>query len=167
MTKKERKVYNFKKQLAKGKKSEKDFLKAFEVEDTISKISGRDGDFRINWSGQIVELKTDYYPDSPNIFLERWSVWHAKNDERNKPGGVWQSKGHEVSILAYWVRQPNELFLFDVEKLAKEFDEKSRSLILVPNQGYRSGGYKIPKEEARNWSSYLGSDLKYFTRFGD
>lgn len=140
------KTFSMAAQLKKGKAAEKAFIEKY-GSDALVRLSGRTGDFQIKWSRAILELKTDFYEDSPNLFIERWSVVGSP-DREAKPGGPWQSVGHGASYYAYWFAATDELFLFNAEALALWLEPQLDSFrrIQVRNKGYRTEGYLVPKK---------------------
>lgn len=152
------KTFSMKTQLTKGKKAEKDFMARY-GEGCFERTDGRKGDFRIKWSQAKVELKSDFYKDTPNLFMERWSVAPTPGKE-GKPGGPWQSLDNGTKYYVYWLVESNELFVFDVAELVLALDPVLSSLreITVKNKGYNTIGYLLPKVKATSLG-YIGNDL--------
>lgn len=158
------KTFSMAAQLKKGKKAEKDFMSRY-GEGCFERTDGRKGDFRIKWSQAKVELKSDFYKDTPNLFMERWSV--APTDTKpGKPGGPWQSLANGTKYYVYWLVESNELFVFDVVRLVAGLEPLLSDLrrIVVRNRGYDTVGYLLPKIKASG-VGYLGSDLAPFLYF--
>lgn len=139
-------VFSMAAQLKKGKAAEKAFLERY-GSDAIERLSGRKGDFQIKWSRAILELKTDFYENSPNLFIERWSVVGSP-DREAKPGGPWQSVTHNASYYVYWFVSTDELFVFNAAALASFLEPQLASFrrIQVRNKGYTTEGYLVPKK---------------------
>ena len=162
------KTFSMKTQLAKGKKAEKDFMSRY-GEGCFERTDGRKGDFRIKWSQAKVELKSDFYADTPNLFMERWSV--APTDTKpGKSGGPWQSLENGTKYYVYWLVESDELFVFDVADLVAGLEQVLPTLraITVKNQGYNTIGYLLPKKivlDKLKDMGYLGSDLAPFLYF--
>jgi hypothetical protein len=162
------KTYSMKTQLAKGKKAEKAFMDRY-GENCFERTDGRKGDFRIKWSQTKVELKSDFYSGTPNLFMERWSV--APTDAKpGKPGGPWQSLENGTKYYVYWLVESDELYVFDVEGLVAGLDKILASLraVTVKNQGYSTLGYLLPKATVMAKLAelgYLGNDLAPYLYF--
>lgn len=111
----------------------------------LTRLSGRKSDFSLN--DELIELKRDTYSvhKTANLFIERWS-----NFEAQKPGGPWQSITHGSTQYWYFFSQNKRLYQFKLADLleqleAWELSEKPK-LISVPNKGYTTKGYKVPRE---------------------
>lgn len=141
-----RKVFSMAAQLKKGKAAEKAFLERY-GQDALERLSGRKGDFQIKWSRAILELKTDFYENSPNLFIERWSVVGSP-DREARPGGPWQSVTHNAAYYVYWFVATDELFVFNAAALASFLEPQLSSFrrISVKNKGYTTEGYLVPKK---------------------
>jgi len=160
------KTFSMAAQLKKGKAAEKKFLQEH-GQGCIERTDGRKGDFRIKWSQIKVELKSDFYAASNNLFIERWSV---VNDAGQKNGGPWQSSDNDNKYFIYWFVESNELFLFDLDFFVPWLETVLPSLkkILVKNKGYHTEGYLLPKalvKKADKKSGYMGSDLSQILLF--
>ena len=163
-------VFSMAAQLKKGKAAEKAFLERY-GSDALERLSGRKGDFQVKWSRAILELKTDFYENSPNLFIERWSVVGSP-DREAKPGGPWQSVTHNASYYVYWFVATDELFVFNAAALASFLEPQLASFrrIQVRNKGYTTEGYLVPKKlftespkenlvSAEKVDVYLGNSL--------
>lgn len=140
-----KKTFSMAAQLKKGKKAEKDFLEKY-GQGAIVRTDGRKGDLQVKWSRAILELKTDFYSKSTNLFMERWSV--VGDDTREgRPGGPWQSKGHASKYYLYWFPETDELFVFDTAVLVDYLEANLASFRPCPvrNKGYTTLGYIVPK----------------------
>ena len=134
----------FERDLAKGQASEHNFFMKYQH--CITRTDGRRGDFEINKTGEVLELKTDSYDPrhTDNFFMERHSY-------DNKPGGPWQSQEHNVSYYLYWFPITADLFIFNVNELVYRLTkiEKTLQKINVKNEGYTTVGYKVPRDQLR------------------
>jgi hypothetical protein len=145
---KKSKTFSMAAQLKKGKKAEKDFLEQYGA-GAIERLDGRKGDLRIKWSRAVIELKTDFYSKSTNLFMERWSVVATPDRPEGKPGGPWQSLTHDAAYYVYWFAETGELFVFDTKVLVSYLEENVKSFRPCPvrNNGYTTLGYIVPKEK--------------------
>lgn len=141
------KTFSMAAQLKKGKAAEKAFIEKY-GHGALDRLSGRKGDFQIKWSRAILELKTDFYENSPNLFIERWSVSPTPEKPEGKPGGPWQSVGHDAVYYAYWFASDDEFFLFNSAALVGFLEPRLDSFrkIQVRNKGYTTEGYLVPKK---------------------
>jgi len=160
------KTFSMAAQLKKGKAAEKSFLEQY-GQGCIERTDGRKGDFRIKWSQAKIELKSDMYDGSKNLFIERWSV---VKDDVQKNGGPWQSLDNDIKYFVYWFAAGDELYLFDLNYFVPWLETLLPSLkkISVKNQGYYTEGYLLPKvliKKADKQSGFLGSDLSSILRF--
>jgi hypothetical protein len=135
-------------QLKKGKKAEKDFLEKY-GQGAIVRTDGRKGDLQVKWSRVIIELKTDFYSKSTNLFMERWSVSPTPEKPDGKVGGPWQSIAHGASYYLYWFPDTEELFVFQTEVLVNYLEANLNGFRPCPvrNKGYTTLGYIVPKEK--------------------
>lgn len=133
-----KKVADFNKDLKKGQASEHDFFMKYQ--EHLTRTDGRRGDFEINKSEEVLELKTDYYdPEAtPNVFMERYSYKEA-------PGGVFQAKEHGVSYYAYWFPKTDLLLLFNVDQLIKRLKKLEPTLkpVYIKNKEHTTMGYLV------------------------
>lgn len=162
---KKTKTFSMKTQLAKGKKAEKDFMARY-GEGCFQRTDGRKGDFRIKWSQEKIELKSDFYKDTPNLFMERWSV--APTEQKpGKPGGPWQSLENGTKYYVYWLVESDEMFVFDVATLVPALEKMLGKMrqIVVRNKGYDTIGYLFPKTLITKECGYLGDTLSPFLYF--
>lgn len=132
---------DFKKDLKKGQASEHDFLMKYQKH--LTHTDGRRGDFEINKTGEVLELKTDYYdPEAtPNFFIELYSY-------KEEPGGPFQSKLHGAKYYAYWYPNGDQLFLFNVDQLVKRMKKIMPNLDkkFIKNKSYTTTGYLVERE---------------------
>lgn len=144
---KKSKTFSMAAQLKKGKAAEKDFLERY-GQGAIVRTDGRKGDLQVKWSRAIIELKTDFYSKSTNLFMERWSVM-AEGDRQGKPGGPWQSIAHGASYYLYWFPDTEELFVFQTAALVEYLEANLGGFRPCPvrNKGYTTLGYIVPKEK--------------------
>ena len=138
-------VFQFHKQLKKGKKAEELFIKDFKLDGETLTLSGvRSYDFT-TVSGLKVELKTDFHT-STNFYIER--SYGKEGDE--KDGSFWQSHSHGVDVLIYWFINSGEVFIFRrlpaVIKYLNSYIKTMRPPPnVVTNYTFCGVGYKIPK----------------------
>jgi hypothetical protein len=141
------KTFSMAAQLKKGKAAEKDFLERY-GQGAIVRTDGRKGDLQVKWSRAILELKTDFYSKSTNLFMERWSV-EATPERAGKPGGPWQAAAHGATYYLYWFAETDELFVFCTAALVKYLEANLAAFRPCPvrNKGYTTLGYIVPKEK--------------------
>lgn len=140
--------WSFKKQLQVGNKGESLFLEFYHS--PINKLREYKADFIRLTDGKLVELKTDTYSmdKTPYFFIERWS-----DIEKKKPGSVWQSSKKGVGVFCYMFINDRTYFEFsDLPALLRELDKLTQDmyLIRIPNKGWTSGGYKVPREALKH-----------------
>lgn len=142
---KKSKTFSMAAQLKKGKAAEKDFLERY-GQGAIVRTDGRKGDIQVKWSRAIIELKTDFYSKSTNLFMERWSVME-EGDRQGKPGGPWQSASHGAAYYLYWFAETDELFVFSTAALVEYLEANLAAFRPCPvrNKGYTTLGYIVPK----------------------
>lgn len=135
------KVAKFKDDLKRGHGGEHRFYNRFAG--SVTHLDGRNADFEINKTGETVELKTDYYDmnKTPNFFMERYSF-----DDRD--GGPWQSLAKSISYYIYTFDKCGTIFVFNTAQLVRRLNRicKKHVLANVPNSGYTTRGYRIPRE---------------------
>lgn len=152
-------------QLKKGKAAEKLFMERY-GEGCFERTDGRKGDFRIKWSQAKLELKSDFYGETPNLFMERWSVAPTA-DKPGKPGGPWQSLENGSKYYIYWCIELDVMYVFDVGGLVSGLEkmiDKMRQ-ITVKNKGYETIGYLLPKKMITPELGYLGDNLSPYLYF--
>lgn len=139
------KTFSMAAQLKKGKAAEKQFLERYGA-GAIIRTDGRKGDLQVKWSQAVIELKTDFYSKSTNLFMERWSVME-EGDRPGKPGGPWQSLQHGSVYYLYWFPETDELFVFQTKVLVDYLEAHLASFRPCPvrNKGYTTLGYIVPK----------------------
>jgi len=134
-------MHNFHSSLAKGKAGEALFLENFP---TLKNLNGRESDF-IAPDGTLWELKTDSYnmDKTANFFFERYG-----NLSKLSPGGPWQALKHGSTQFAYMFTQNSKVFIFKTENLVFHLERilPDFEAINIPNKGYITVGYKIPRE---------------------
>lgn len=132
-------------QLKKGKKAEKEFLERY-GQGAIVRTDGRKGDLQVKWSRAVLELKSDFYSKSTNLFMERWSVVGSEA-QAGKPGGPWQSAAHGAAYYLYWFPETDELFVFNTAVLVDYLETNLSKFRPCPvkNKGYTTLGYIVPK----------------------
>lgn len=141
------KTFSMAAQLKKGKKAEKDFLERY-GQGAIVRTDGRKGDMMVKWSRAVLELKTDFYSKSTNLFMERWSV-EATPERPGKAGGPWQAASHNAAYYLYWFPDRDELFVFNTAVLVEYLEANISQFRPCPvrNKGYTTLGYIVPKEK--------------------
>lgn len=132
---------DFNKDLKKGQASEHDFFMKFQKH--LTRTDGRRGDFEINKTGEVLELKTDYYdPEAtPNMFIELYSY-------KEEMGGPFQSQAHGVKYYAYWFPNGDLLYLFNVDQLVKRVKKLMPTLkkTFIKNKQHTTTGFIIERE---------------------
>lgn len=130
----------FDKDLKKGKKSEHDFYMKYQQ--CLTRTDGRRGDFELNKTSELLELKSDYYDPNKteNFFIERYS-------HEDKNGGIWQAIDHGVDYYVYWYPLTGDTYIFNAKQLLRKMNKLARKLELVEvkNQGYVTRGYKVER----------------------
>jgi hypothetical protein len=142
------KTFSMAAQLKKGKAAEKDFLEKY-GQGAIVRTDGRKGDMMVKWSRAIIELKTDFYSKSTNLFMERWSVEPTPDRPEGKVGGPWQAASHSAAYYLYWFPDRDELFVFNTAVLVEYLEANLSQFRPCPvrNKGYTTLGYIVPKEK--------------------
>ena len=140
------KLFSMAAQLKKGKAAEKDFLERY-GQGAIVRTDGRKGDLQVKWSRAILELKTDFYSKSTNLFMERWSVEPTPDRPDGKVGGPWQATAHGAVYYLYWFPETEELFVFNTAALVEYLEANLAKFRACPvrNKGYTTLGYIVPK----------------------
>lgn len=139
------KTFSMAAQLKKGKAAEKQFLERY-GQGAIVRTDGRKGDLQVKWSRAVIELKTDFYSKSTNLFMERWSV-EGTEERPAKAGGPWQSLQHGSAYYLYWFPETEELFVFNTRVLVDFLEANLAKFRPCPvrNKGYTTLGYIVPK----------------------
>ena len=137
-------VYEFHKQLRKGKRAEKLFQKYFKLDgEELLDTDTRDYDFTTATSRK-VELKTDFYT-SDNFYIE-----YSFGERGDKPGSLWQSHSKGVDTFIFWFPKLGKAFIFkDLAATIKYIESYIKDMnltpIIVQNKGFYGVGYKIPR----------------------
>ena len=130
----------FEHDLKRGQKSEHDFY--LKYASCIVRTDGRRGDYELLKTGEVLELKSDYYNpnETPNFFMERFSY-------EDKAGGPWQALEYKVSYYIYWYPTTGVTYIFNVQQLVRRLNKLSKKLDLVNvrNQGYITQGYLVER----------------------
>lgn len=144
-----RKVHDFKESLAVGHAGEASFMLLMPG---LTRLDGRKNDFVIEATGETVELKTDSYcmTNTSNFFMERWSSWADQ-----KPGGPWQSKS---TYYVYYFKQNNTAFVFKTDELRAFLETQTFRGITIPNKGWTTVGFKVPRELLKHLYTVLKKD---------
>lgn len=138
------KIWNMKKQLAQGKKAEKEFMEIYPTPLTLV-VDHRKWDLESE-CGLKVELKTDTYnmDKTENFFMERWS-----SIERKSPGGPWQALEKGANTFIYLFSNNCTYFeclsLISLVKKLNRLTEK-QPLVYIKNAGWTTAGYKVPRQ---------------------
>jgi len=151
-------IHKFKDSLVLGDRGEKLLLDTYSYLKPANCDAHDVVDTRYN---STVEIKTDYYPMSktPNFFIEKYS-----DDYKFKAGGLDRAAIHKTDIFLYQFINDKTIFWFDdipkalviVDKFVREHNLQ---LIKIPNKGYNTLGYKIPR--------YILSDVFKEIKLGD
>lgn len=135
-------VYLFNEQLKKGQLGEACVEAMFPW--MWERIKGRKGDLKyINGKekGKILELKTDLKVNSPNFFVEEYSIL-----KEEKPGGPEQAKIKGAEHYAFFNPHKRLLFIFETNKFIKQINKIKDTFPLknVWNPTYKTSGRAIP-----------------------
>lgn len=144
----DKKVFDFKKQLAYSHAQEAAFLNLYQGESLTLSLD-RKWDY-ITENGLKMELKTDTYDTvkTPNFFMERYSDISKKS-----PGGPWRSLEHGVDLFVYWFPSNKVYYEFqDLAELVKVLDvlTDKQYMMSVRNKGWLTGGYKVLRESLQD-----------------
>lgn len=136
------KVFDFEKSLKIGKKAENEFYDLFK--DKLEKLEGYISDFKINKSGETIELKTDNHcpTKTENFFIEKYSYGE-------EPGGPDQALKKGSTYFIFWFPKSMEFFCFKTDKLVKWLDKNYESpyLLNIRNKNHVTRGYLVPRHE--------------------
>lgn len=142
----------FTKDLERGKAGEVLFLTHFPQYEALN---GYESDFRNKETGDLAELKTDYYDmdKTPNFFIELWSDINTK-----RLGGPRQAKKHGSKYFYYLYIKNMVIFEFDIEALCKFIDENeiNYDFHYIPNEGWATTGILVPREDLK----HLAKEIK-------
>lgn len=134
------KTFNFQTQLAIGKEGEALFLSKYP---DLQQTDGRKGDF-VGKSGRKIELKIDTYSmeKTGNFFIERFS-----DLGKEKPGGPFQSEGHDVYYFCYLFVKQGFIYWFELKPLLEFLrkNEASYEKRYIKNRGWTTLGYLVPR----------------------
>ena len=132
----------YKEDKVRGDVGENMLLKVFPTLKKGSFAARKEYDFFDGVTGATYELKTDFYQMSQtkNFFIEKYS-----SIENSTLGGPFRSTN--TTYYAYFYIKDNLLFLFKTDILLKVLESVCANLELVPvpNMGYTTGGYKVPR----------------------
>jgi hypothetical protein len=144
-------MYQWNKQLAVGNKGEQ-LIKDTYPNDFDWFVKSYASDFIYKKSNTPTEVKTDTYSinKTPNFFIERYSKYYDRS-----PGGPWQAWEKGSRIFIYFFINDRKLFVFKnlqaLIVLVEDYTaERETPLIEVPNDGYITLGYKIPRKILSN-----------------
>lgn len=152
----EKKIFNFEKQLKKGKRGEAQFLELFG--DLVEASSGGfKEDFKIKANGKTIELKMDTYcpTKTPNAFLERWSY-------KNQDGGPWQSLRKDVDYFIYFFPSCMQFHCFEVKTLVPFLDKLCKDMYIhnIYNSSHVTQGYVVKRADLEHLELDLEKVLK-------
>lgn len=137
--------FDFNEQLGAGDSGERDFKEFYK---DLNPIKSKDLKFDFTLaSGEKLELKTDTYDmdETPNFFMEYYS------DSKNlKLGGPWRASNDNVDIFVYYFVKNKTFYWFKVQELRvfldKYLDTHNPRVKNVPNKGWLTQGFAIPRE---------------------
>jgi len=152
-------IYSWKAQHKLGVEAEMSFLEIYHL--PLILLDGRKGDFQVEGTSKILELKTcSKISKTGNFFFERWNLgFDPKTKTGTKPGGPWQSLEHGAELFVYLCAVTKSYWEFNTEELVRWLNEyesanlkKIKTVTNVnPKGGFKyAGGYTIKKEEIRN-----------------
>lgn len=166
------KVHSFHEDLPKGQEGEKVFHEMYGG--LLTRTDGRRGDLILTGTGEKVELKSEISysstdPSAPaarkfreamripppprrkdwrptlNLFVERYS-----SKEKNSPGGPWQAQGHGAEYYVHLFFGDGAVFAYRTDEMVKFMNENMSKYgppFDVPNQGYNTVGFKVPRAD--------------------
>lgn len=141
------------KDLERGDVGEQEFLQTFPTYRKVDDSQMYECDFQCLYTGETVELKTDYYDmnKTPNLIVERYS-----NQQKGTPGGPYR---HSTD-LTYWVYyyRKNGIFIFyNALQLIETVDSLALPLVPIQNNGYTTGVFKVPRDAVTNCIHFVVS----------
>lgn len=148
---------NFKNDLKIGKYYEELFIakvnRKFEkTVKLVHKDTAHEADFIIikpNNEKLLGELKSDYYPQTTNFFMEKIS-----NISKGTVGGPWQASKYNADRFFYWfINKPeNNLFIFNTNELIQHLENNMTDYAerQVSNDGYTTLGLLVPIMQLAN-----------------
>lgn len=139
----DKKIFDFKKQLAYGNKKELEFIEIYPKQLVIADSRKYDFDLK---NGKTLELKSDNYDadKTTNFFMERYSDMYKKT-----PGGIWRAAEDDIDIFIYWFPKNKLYFEFTkLKNLAKVLDKITDGMYVqtVRNASWITAGYKVPRD---------------------
>lgn len=155
-------MFIFEKSLKKGAEGEKIFEEI--SNGTFRREDGITCDFTFLATGDKFELKSEYYSinRTKNFFIEHYSVLDKKT-----LGGPWQAKAKGIRLYGHFFLNADldkySLFAFDTNKLVDRLDKMIENKELVkeiniPNRGYTTTGFLVPRESLSDLYSLLEFD---------
>lgn len=142
----------FKTDLERGKAGEALFLTHFPQYEALN---GYESDFRNKETGDLAELKTDYYDmdKTPNFFIELWSDINTK-----RLGGPRQAKKHGSKYYYYLYINNMIIYEFNVEDLCAfiGLNEDNYSNRYIHNESWCTEGLLVPREDLK----HLAKEIK-------
>ena len=133
---------SFNASLARGQLGEMLYYQAHEGK--LEKLDGFKSDFKMVETGELIELKTDFYTMSKtqNFFFERYS-----NLEKGSPGGPYQAQVNGSNLFVYFYVNDMTFYEFKTDDLVAALDKLIPTLKPsdVKNSTYVTRGYLIPR----------------------
>lgn len=136
---------SFVEDLNRGKKGEQSFYDKYAH--CLTPLNSRGADFELNKSGELLELKTDYYQhDLYNNFI------FEIGSDTGTPGGAQKALNDGCSYLAYYFINDEILYVFNVRQLLKFLDKNKDKYKIHTrlNRGYSTLYQKIPRDDVKH-----------------
>jgi hypothetical protein len=123
----------------------------------LEQLNGRAADFRDFVTGDLYEVKTDFYnfDKTPNFFIEKWS-----DAEKKKTGGPYRAQENGCKFFVYIFASHLKVFTFETDKLVERLNEIESTLGVseVPNTGWLTKGFRVNRELLKDL--YVESELE-------
>jgi hypothetical protein len=115
----------------------------------LDPTNGKAGDSKITKGeneGQILEIKTDFYADSPNFFVEQFS-----DVDKMLLGGPFQAHSKGNKFYGAFLPHRFELLNFKTEKLIEDLKSITAGLKVhnIRNTRWITSGWAVPLEKLR------------------
>lgn len=149
--------YGFEQQLEKALPDEKEAIEILNRYEGFENFQHREGaehpaDAYDPINDYWLELKVDYYK-THNHFIERFS-----NLAKKKYGGPWQYNKRGVKYYAFYYKEIEELYVFEIKSLLERLTELNESGIITKknaskvkqNKDYVTYGYRVRKSLLRD-----------------
>lgn len=124
---------------------------------TLIQLGGRKSDFQCSITGELYELKSDSYDmnKTANFFIE----W-ISNENKGSVGGPMQALEHGSKYWMYMFPKNKALFIFETAPLVEALGAivNNLTIVSIPNKGYNTLGYKVPRELLKHL--YIELELK-------